>query len=232
MKKIITSLTILVVALMTMIGSVNAASASLNISEKAAIKTGDTVVMTIDLTTPVKGISLSLAIPEGFKYTSTSVTPMNEGETFTITDGAIKQGKNTRLSVSNGNGYKTKQIKITFTATADVTTEATKDFAVTRFEAAETPSETFSTAPMTVTVNPASPAPTPEGGEGFGTGSEEGEDSNSETENDSDSEEKYIDDNGNEITEIAQAGTTYFVGAAIVLVVLVSGALVVRKIRK
>ncbi len=220
MKKIITSLTILVVALMTMVGSVNAASVVVSPATSSKITAGQQVKVTVT------------AGGEGAKYKVAYDTSK-----FTFELDETKKDKT--ITSINPNYRETGELYVValsttqtliFTAKVDITTSSTLPFTIK--ELTSVGADNIDSMQTTVTVTPASPTPTPEGGEGSGTSSEEGEESSSEADNDSDSKGKYIDDNGNEITEIAQAGTTYFVGAAIVLVALVSGALVIRKIRK
>ena len=222
MKKIITSLTILVVALMAMVSSVNAASVVVSPATQSKITAGQQVKVTV--TADGQGAQYKVAYDTSkftFEYdetkkdaTITSINPdyRGTGELYVV-------------------ALSTTQTLI-FTAKEDITTSAELPFTIK--ELVSVGADNVDSMAATVTVTPASPTPTPEGGEGSGTGSEgkKEDETGSETENGSDSKGKYIDDNGNEITEIAQAGTTYFVGAAIVLVALVSGALVVRKIRK
>ena len=226
MKKIITSLTILVVALMVMVGSVNATTVGVEPENTQKITAGQQVKLTV--TADGRGEDFKV------KYDTTKFA-LDETETrkvspsiTTINPNYDGQGQIMVISLANTN-------TVVFTAKEDMEVPAEDPAKAFNFDITEIHSVGVDTVPSlqaTVTVTPATEITGGNEGEGSGSGtaSEEGEGSNSETGNDSD--EKYIDDNGNEITEITQAGNTYFVGVAIALVALVSGALAVKKIKK
>ncbi len=215
MKKIITSLTILVVALMTMVGSVNAASVNVQPSNIQTVKEGAEVTVTVNFAA-CKGITFDLTYDSAnFEYVSSDARVNVEA------DGKLTVGS---LDVT-GNGN-LKSITLKFKALKDITATP-KAFAVTNMQlSGGTDLETTPSAELVITPSQPKPSqdPTPTNPIDPIDPKDDGDDK--------DSDEKYIDDNGNEITEIAQAGTTYFVGAAIVLLVLVSGALAVKKIKK
>ena len=225
-KTILGILMIAILAIAMMAGNVNAASVVVDPATTSKITAGQQVKVTV--TADGRGASYQVAYDTS-KFTfeldetkkDTSITSINTDYHGT------------------GNLYvvalSTTQTLI-FTAKEDIDTNTTLPFTIK--DLSSVGADDVASMQTTVTVTPASPTPTPEGGEGSeegedsGEGSEEGEGASSETEKGSDSKGKYVDENGKEITEIPQAGTTYFVGAAIVLVALLSGALAVRKIRK
>ena len=219
MKKILLSLIATLVVLLVATTSVNAAS----LSVPSQVKEGDIVTVTVNFNDPIRALEINLKYDiTKFDYQSVNLGGLGEGKANEIEAGVLRVVK---LGLE---GATTSSVTFTFKAKSNVT--GSGEFSVVDGTLiTDTDKEIPAAKSIEITApviepsetDPTDPTPTdPAGSENNGKGK------------DTDSDEKYIDDNGNEITEITQAGNTYFVGVAIALVALVSGALVVRKIRK
>ena len=241
MKKSMTILAIILIALVAMMGSVNAASITANPATAKKISVGDTVTVTVT-TKKDDAIQFNMTYPEGFEYVSTKASDGMALEVNTKTAGALKVV---------AYGAQGDTVTMTFKATKEIAPEATqeikKDFVASKLilgneddsftngtatvtvkgeEETPTPEETPSVEPTTTPEDPSGANPgTTTGGttDGTETGTTTGAATN-------ESGEKVGTD-GNVIKKLPQTGAPVFAGAGIVAAIALA-VVAGRKIRK
>lgn len=217
MKKTLTILTIIAIALVAMMSSVNAATFTASPAETTKLSAGDTVTVTLG-TTGASGIQFDLAYPAGFEYVKAEGASICEVNTDTAG----------QLTVLN---FGSDKVVITFKATQEMTADKealVKEFTVSNYQASDV-EETTTSGVAKVTINPvANPDPSP-------SGDPDPKPSPSEVPSPSPSSETEGDGvegtNGDELNELPKTGAPVYVGA-IAVIVLAGAVLVVRKIRK
>lgn len=242
MKKSMTILAIILIALVAMMGSVNAASITANPATAKKISVGDTVTVTVT-TKKDDAIQFNMTYPDGFEYVSTKASDGMALEVNTKTAGALKvvaygaQGDTVTMTFKATKEIAPKaaeEIKKDFVASKlilgnedDSFTNGTATVTVKGEEPTATPETTPSTEPTTTPEDPNGANPgTTNKEDGKGTETEKGTTGAATNE----SGEKVGTD-GNVIKKLPQTGAPVFAGAGIVAAIALA-VVAGRKIRK
>lgn len=227
-NKILGILITLVIMIGLMASQVNAADMSASATE---VNVGDTVTVTVKLDKPSQSIGLDLTYnADNFKYES--VTSDMGGLTENKTQAGIVKVAGSNATVA------ATYLTFTFTATANTDVDG-EDFVGSRFFTYD--GEALNTDTVTVAVVEKAEEPTPEeptDPENPGDVTTPDTDTPADTTVDegngetTTNDEQKVDEDGNVITRLPQTGITVFQIAGVVAVVVIAGALAVRKLRK
>ena len=226
MKKTLTILTIIAIALVAMMSSVNAATVSASPAETTKLSVGDTVTVTIG-TEGAEGLQFDLAYPAGFEYVKATASATCD----------VRQDAG-----SLGIATFANSVTVTFKATEEMVAgeeNLVKEFVVSNYKASGTDDRAGATATVTIKAEePApseEPSPSPSGNPGEGSGEGSGEnptgDKTSPSPSSKTDEDGVEGTNGEELNELPKTGAPIYIGA-IAVIVLAGAVLVVRKIRK
>lgn len=216
MKKTIVGVAILAIALIVMMGSVNAASVTV---DKTEVKKGDIVTISINIDKQVNGIQFNVSYnPNNFEYIGTDTGALAPEEN--ASNGLVK--------VVASSGSKTaNKATLTFKALADTQGE---DFVVSNFKA-EGEALNNNSVKVKVSTTPVVEEPTTPDNEGNkpveGTTTPVTDKKPQTVETTQKAGEK-VGTNGKVITKLPQTGTPVFIGA-IALIVVAGVVLVVKK---
>ena len=234
MKKTLTILTILVIALVAMVGSVNAASVDVNPSSTQKIAKDQTVSVTLTVA-QCQGAQFKI------HYDSSKFTYDAAHEDPNVLAANPNVPNEVFVSAMNLKGLTT--VTLNFIAKENIEVPAgqkaqTYNFNATDIKLSKAEGEEGTSAPGSLTVNPATPT-TPGGEEKPGTqgGSTSGSTSGSTQKGDKETAGKEtaggqkVGTNGEVINKLPQTGAPLYIGAG-VAVALAGAVLVIRKIRK
>ena len=212
MKKSLTILTIAILAIMTFAGFVNAASVTVSPTNVQKVEAGETVSVTVNFAA-CKGYTFDLTYDSAsFTYVSaTKGASVNDEVPGTLSIGQI-----------DASGSLTS-VQITFRTLKAI--DATQAFSVSKLKLSGATDD--ATVNGSLVVTPEEPGTPPSGGE---QGGEKTPGAGSGNADSGSSTSGKVDKNGNEITEIPNAGAPIFVGA--VAIILVAGAVLVIRNRK
>lgn len=216
MKKTIVGVAILAIALIVMMGSVNAASVTV---DKTEVKKGDIVTISINIDKQVNGIQFNVSYnPNNFEYIGTDTGALAPEEN--ASNGLVK--------VVASSGSKTaNKATLTFKALADTQGE---DFVVSNFKA-EGEALNNNSVKVKVSTTPVVEEPTTPDNEGNkpveGTTTPV-TDKKAQTVETTQKAGEKVGTNGKVITKLPQTGTPVFIGA-IALIVVAGVVLVVKK---
>lgn len=220
MKKTIVGVAILAIALIVMMGSVHAASMTV---DKTEVKKGDIVTVSINVDKQVNGIQFNLKYnPNNFEYIKSDAGNLQPEEN--ATSGLIK------LVASSGSKTGNK-VTLQFKALADTQGE---DFVVSNFKAE---GEALNNSSVKVKVStkveeptqPAQPGNNDNKPAGTTTESDKKQQS-ADTITKTQKASEKVGTNGKVITKLPQTGTPIFIGVA-ALIVVAGAILVVKKVK-
>ena len=222
MKKTLTILTIIAIALVAMMSSVNAATVTASPAETTKLSVGDTVTVTVG-TEGASGLQFDLAYPAGFEYVNATASAPCD----------VRQDAG-----SLGIATFASSVTVTFKATEEMVAgeeNLVKEFVVSNYKAVDTDDRAGATATVTIKVAeepvPSTPTDPVEGSTGSqgsqlgSEGSQPGSDNNSGTQG------GVEGTNGDELNELPKTGAPVYIGT-IAVIALAGAVLVVRKIRK
>ena len=222
MKKTLTILAIVVVALVAMMSSVNAASVNVQPTNVQIVKAGEEVTVTVGFAA-CKGITFDLTYDsDNFEYKSSNAR-VNAETAGKLTAGNIDAGGNLT------------SVTFKFKALKDITATP-KAFSATNMKLSGGTDD--STAAGSLVITPATTEPTTEptdkpttGGETTKPGDTTGKPAASTESPATSEEETVVGTNGKAITKLPQTGAPVFIGV-IALVAVVGAVFAIRKIRK
>ena len=230
MKKTLTILTILAIALVAMVGSVNAASVAVNPSATQKIAKDQTVSVTLTVA-QCQGAQFKIHYDSSkFTYDAAHEDPNILAANANVTNEVF-------VSAMNLKGLTT--VTLNFIAKENIEVPAgqkaqTYNFNATDIKLSKAEGEEGTSAPGSLTVNPATPT-TPGGEEKPGTqgGSTTGstQKGDKETAGKETAGGQKVGTNGEVINKLPQTGAPLYMGAGIA-VALVGAVLIIRKIRK
>ena len=221
MKKTLTILTIIAIALVAMMSSVNAATVTASPAETTKLSVGDTVTVTVG-TEGASGLQFDLAYPAGFEYVNATASAPCD----------VRQDAG-----SLGIATFASSVTVTFKATEEMVAgeeNLVKEFVVSNYKAVDTDDRAGATA--TVTIKVADPEPSTPTNPGEGSTGSEGSQLGSEgsqpgSDNNSGTQGGVEGTNGDELNELPKTGAPVYIGT-IAVIALAGAVLVVRKIRK
>lgn len=218
MKKTLTILAILAVALVAMMGSVNAATVSVQPTNVQVVNPGETVTITIKMDQPSKGFSCVLHYPAEIFDFEDADCMVNSSIAGQVNIGV--------LDVTGKGTAQTATIKLKVKESQTINT--TQTFNVSDIDISNTDNDDQPTSgQLIITTTPEGPTP------GEGTTTPEGKPANPEDTQSTpvESEGPVVGTDGKVITRIPQTGAPVFIGAGVLLVV--AGTLfAVKKLRK
>lgn len=220
MKKTLTILAIVVVALVAMMSSVNAATVNVQPNNVQKVNEGETVKVTVKVA-PCNGFSCYLKYdPAVFQFESADCAVNSK------TAGTVRIAV---LDITATN--KAETATITFKALKTI--DATQSFSVTDIDRDGTP-DANTTGELTIVKVEPSTEPSPAPGGETTTPTEPSNPTNSETKTETtttSAENQKVGTDGKVINKLPQTGAPVYI-IAITLVTLAGAALVIKKVRK
>ena len=223
-NKVIGILIALVVIIGVMASQVNAADMSVNSTE---VKVGDTVTVTLKLEKPTQSIGLDLTYDaNSFEYVKGSVT--SDLPSLTVNDTVAGSVKISAADATQTTTY------ITYTFVAKENTDAASFVAsgLNTINGEGLDVDTVSVKVVEPTVEPEPEDPTPVDPENPDVDVPSDVTDNTQAGDKVDANAPKVDEDGNVITKLPQTGVTVFQIAGVVAIVVIAGALAVRKLRK